>query len=96
VLAVASYQAKQIFVFELVSLSTGDVCKAHFGIMRETLLFLFDQNRITLIDQLLPRHSFLVKRMELLVHLLSNLSCLIVKILKELTKHLVVECGLIR
>jgi len=96
VLTVASYQAKQIFVFELVSLAAGDVGKAHFGIMRETLLLLFDQNRITPADQLLPGHSFLIERMKLLVHLLSNLRCLIVKILKELTEHLVVECGLIR
>lgn len=82
-------------MLKFASLSARDVFKARRGIVLVSLLLLFDQYRITPVDQLLPGHSLLVKRVELLVHFLCNLSRLLIKTVEELAKHLVVECSLI-
>lgn len=82
-------------MLKFASLSAGNVFKARRGIVLVSLLLLFDQYRITSEDQLLPGHSLLVKRVELLVHFFCNLSRLLIKTVEKLAKHLVVECSLI-
>lgn len=77
-LSVASNQSEQVLVLELVAQSTIRIPEGVELRVVLSLVLLLYHNRIALVDELLPLYSLLVKRVEVLVHVLGDLLRLLV------------------